>query len=149
MNPKVRRRAMGIEAVQAITRVIPRDAVVYVLGGPEVAFYFQCAGYNAIPIDFPPDHAEVAKRYHPGGERNYLITGVYAQRTHVFSSGVPPLVDRLTLVGTYSWQPGDVRLLDDFKPLQARTFRAKPTEEYDLSLYKLAPARGAEMQARP
>lgn len=127
-------------AVTAMLAILPEESTVFVHGAPEVAFYFLRAKRRAIPIDDPIDHPNVTVHLQPGGERYFLVTGIYSQREPRSRASLKRLASQLHLAGIFPIEPNEVRLLDDFTPAKALQFRLRPSGDYDLRLYRIDPA---------
>ncbi len=128
------------KAATTIARTLPKGSAVFIHGEPTVAFYLRLAGHRAIPIDNPLDHPEVTTRYNFDVEKQFLVTGIYAQhRDPGARASLKRLSSHLNTVGAYSIQPNDVRLLNDFTPDGALQYRLHPSKEYNLYLYRITP----------
>jgi hypothetical protein len=70
----------------------------------------------------------------------YVVTGLYAKRYRPLRVGLERLRNRLKLLGVFSLNPKDIRILDDLTPDEARRFRERPDDTYELGVYLLQPA---------
>lgn len=134
------------EAVNSMVLLLPKDSTVFVHGAPEVAFYLLLADRKAIPIDDPIDHQRIVDRFHPGGGKHFLVTGIYSQREPRSRKSLVRLRDRLVLIGVFPVEPNDVRLLNDFSPVGAHHYRLNPSREYALRVYKITAPANANLQ---
>jgi 4-amino-4-deoxy-L-arabinose transferase-like glycosyltransferase len=130
-NPWRPRRSIA-DAAAAMERIIPNGERVIVVGEPAAAFYLHLSGRPA--FDEPPPES-----IHDIRERSFLVTGPYAHMGPLRVE-MERLGDRLQMLSRYPIDPGDLRLLDDYPPAEARRFRAQPDEDFALTLYRLAPA---------
>jgi 4-amino-4-deoxy-L-arabinose transferase-like glycosyltransferase len=121
------------DAAAAMSQIIPAGSRVIVIGEPELAFYFQLSGRPAF------ERTEHAADLQAVQESAYVVAGVYARRAPALRDALAGLGARLVPVGSYSMDPNDVRLLDDFSIKDAGAFRAAPDNTFALTLYRLDP----------
>jgi hypothetical protein len=105
-----------------------------VLGEPPLAFYVHVSGRPAFRRVALGDLDTLQAV-------GYLATGVYTDRASNLARGVLERADRLTRIGSFTFHPNDLRLLDDFRPDRARAYLASPDTTFDITLYRVAPAR--------
>jgi 4-amino-4-deoxy-L-arabinose transferase-like glycosyltransferase len=129
-------------AVEQLGLSLPRDSTVFVHGAPEVAYYLRSSTSRIVPIDLPIDDPQTTRKYNPGGDGHFLVTAVYSRREPKSRESLLRLTgNRLQPVASFPVRPNDVRLLDDLSVARARGYRANPTNEYDLQLYRILPER--------
>ncbi|MCP4362622.1 MAG: glycosyltransferase family 39 protein [Chloroflexi bacterium] len=121
------------ETAAAVQEIVPPGSRIIVLGEPTLAYYLHLAGYRA--FERTEDMAVIESLETPV----YLMTGTYADRAPSLRQGLKRLEDRLTLLGAFPMEPGDVRLLDDTPPQKATAYRTAPDDTYTLTLYYLSP----------
>jgi 4-amino-4-deoxy-L-arabinose transferase-like glycosyltransferase len=119
------------EAVAAMNAIIPVGSRVIVIGEPEVAFYFHLTNRPAF------ERVEDPVVWKSIQTPAFMVAGVYAKRATVLREGLEKLGARLVPLGKYPVEPNDLRLLDDFSPQDARTYREHPDDTFELTLYKL------------
>jgi hypothetical protein len=119
------------DAVAAMNSIIPTGSRVIVIGEPEVAFYFHLARRPAF------ERADDPVTWQGIQTPVFMVAGVYAKRATVLREGLEKLGARLVPLGKYPVEPNDLRLLDDFSPQGARTYREHPDDTFELTLYKL------------
>lgn len=119
------------DAVAAMNAIIPTGSRVIVIGEPEVAFYFHLARRPAF------ERADDPVTWQSIQTPVFMVAGVYAKRATVLREGLEKLGARLVPLGKYPVEPNDLRLLDDFSPQGARTYREHPDDTFELTLYKL------------
>lgn len=114
---------------------IPAGGRVIVVGEPALGFYLHLAGRTA--FERTENMKEIARISAPV----YLATGNYARQVPVLQEGLRRLEGRLVKLAESSpGVLGDVRLLDDFLPAEARVRQAAPGRVHELTLYRLDPA---------
>jgi hypothetical protein len=118
----------------SIAEHVPRGQDVFVLGEPPLAFYVHVSGRPAFRRVALGDLDTLQAV-------GYLATGVYTDRASNLARGVLERADRLTRIGSFTFHPNDLRLLDDFRPDRARAYLASPDTTFDITLYRVAPAR--------
>jgi 4-amino-4-deoxy-L-arabinose transferase-like glycosyltransferase len=119
-------------AADAIAQVAG-DARVYVIGEPPLVYHLRRRDVDS------PARTDFAM-FDTLSATAYLVTGVYTNRAPALRSGVDALGARLTQVQQLPFVPNDLRILDGFRPDEARRYRAAPDSTYTLTLYRLAPA---------
>ncbi len=117
--------------------LLPKDGVVLVHGAPEVVFYLGRLGRRAVPIDFPIDDPRVAHNFEDRSRAYFLVTSIYSERQPRSRVSLGRMKDQLQLLGKFSMEPSDIRLLDDFTPEDAWQYREQPREDYDLRVYRI------------
>lgn len=128
------RAATGFrDASNEIAAVVPENALVIVIGHPEVAFYLRLAGRQALSPE--PEPEEWAGMARPA----YLVEGVYARRAPKLRNGLAALRGSLETLDSYPIIPKDLRVLDDSRAQKARDYRAAPDARFDLALHVLRP----------
>lgn len=120
-------------AATAMEREIPPESRVIVIGEPSLAFYLHLDNRPAFERTEDPALLEAL------ADPAYVVTGIYSQTAPKLSTGLRNLTDRLVPLGTFAFTPNDLRLLDDFDPVRARSYRLHPDETFDLKLYRLLP----------
>lgn len=123
-------------AVEAMLPELPEGSRVVVLGDPSVAYYLHAAGrpaFESVNGDELPALLEAATG------PVYVVFTIYSRRTGAAERNLAEQGARLRLVGRYPLDPKDLRVLDDFRPGQARAFRADPSHAYDVELYEFRP----------
>jgi hypothetical protein len=119
------------DAVAAMNSIIPTGSRVIVIGEPEVAFYFHLARRPAF------ERADDPVTWQSIQTPVFMVAGVYAKRATVLREGLENLGARLVPLGKYPVEPNDLRLLDDYSPQEARTYREHPDDTFELTLYEL------------
>jgi 4-amino-4-deoxy-L-arabinose transferase-like glycosyltransferase len=123
-------------ATARLDRVIRGPLPVIVIGEPAVVFYVRSSGREAWHANEPQD----ALLHVPAGSPYYLVAGIYARRVRgpeSFTTWLDHHPDAI-LAGTVRVEGlSDVRLLDDFGPNQAGTFRAEQRDDYRLEVYRV------------
>ncbi|MGH7502353.1 MAG: ArnT family glycosyltransferase [Longimicrobiales bacterium] len=117
-----------------IAEHVPAGQDVFVLGEPALAYYVHVSGrpsFRRVAL------ADLDTLQNAG----YLATGVYTDRAPVLARGISERARRLTRLGSFPFRPNDLRLLDDFRPDRARAFLTAPDTTFDITLYRLSPAR--------
>lgn len=125
----------------AAARLMPylsKDSVVFVTAEPNLAFYFQRAGYRTFCIQHLAFNAGAQdplmyKTTNPV----YVIGGKYAREEPDWLPLLNALPGRYQLVTRVPMPPSDVRLLDDKSPREVLAFKAHPDSSYDLELFRL------------
>lgn len=135
-NPWTPSRSM-VSAANEMAKLIPQETEVRVIGEPCLAFYLDRAGRKAFCTI--PDNEQRIETL--AGSRNsmYLVTGIYSHRAPALKDGIERLKDHLVPVAKFRVEPKDIRLLDDFAPVEARSFRQAPDESFALQLYRYSP----------
>jgi 4-amino-4-deoxy-L-arabinose transferase-like glycosyltransferase len=125
------------EAAQAMEELIPAGSRVVVVGEPTLAYYLHLADRPAFETshDTTDRFKEVEQLQSPV----YVVTGVYTDCSPDLQACMKKLGKRLTLLGTFSMHPKDLRVLDDFLPGDARRYVEDPDNTYDLRLYLCSP----------
>jgi 4-amino-4-deoxy-L-arabinose transferase-like glycosyltransferase len=132
-------RDLAYVADSIAQRVNP-DATIHVLGEPPLAHYLRRSGRAAPPrVDL--DVFDTATT------TSYLATGRYTDRAPLLRNRVAELSDRLTRVAAFTFDPNDLRLLDDLSTADARRYRAARDTTFDITLYRVAPAARARPDA--
>jgi 4-amino-4-deoxy-L-arabinose transferase-like glycosyltransferase len=124
------------EAVAAMTAEIPEGSRVIVLGAPSVAYYLHRSGrpsFERVP------GADLPAALDSAGAPVYVVFSLYSRRTGAQSRNLEELGDRLSFVGSYGFEPKDLRFLDDYPPEEAYALRANRGRDYDLELYRYSP----------
>lgn len=112
---------------------ISDGARVYVLGEPPLVYHLRQRGVDApARTDFAMFDTLTAPAY--------LVTGVYTNRAPALRRGVDALGARAMPVMQLPFVPNDLRILDGFRPDEARRYRASPDSTFTLTVYRLAPA---------
>ncbi len=127
----------------AADRLMPylsKESVVFVTGEPNVAFYFQRAGYRTFCIQHLAFNAGAQdplmyKTTNPV----YVIGGKYAREESDWLPILETVPGRFQLVTRVAMEPSVVRLLDDKSPRETLAFEAHPDSSYDLELFRLNP----------
>ncbi len=135
-NPWRQSKSVAKAALE-MEEIIPSGGRVIVIGEPTLAYYLHLANRPAFERSHDTDARiiEIEKLSEPV----YVVTGVYSDRAPQLRKGLARLGERLTLLKTFSMDPKDIRILDDFPPREARLFRQKPDKTYDLNLYRYSP----------
>lgn len=141
-------RPGGHEAIARLVPLLPESAVIFVDTAPEVAFYFQQAGFTTFCTN---SLAFMGEEPNPFTYRTaapvFVVAGFYARQQGDWEPTLKQYPDRLRLITQATFEPSEVRLLDDFPPREASKFRLRPDDRYDVFLYKLLPE--AASQAKP
>jgi 4-amino-4-deoxy-L-arabinose transferase-like glycosyltransferase len=132
-NPWRSSRDLAELAVHIAARV-PEDQPIYVLGEPPLTYYLR-----ELDRDVPGDLRPRALAALTGPA--YVVAGVYSQRAPQLRNALTGFGDRLTVAAVVRFEPNDLRVLDDLEPDEAREFRREPDSTFDLTLYRLVPAR--------
>jgi len=135
-NPWTPSRSMAVAANQ-MAKVIPQGTEVRVVGEPSLAFYLDRAGRNAFCTI--PDNEERIQTLAGSTNKLYLVTGIYSHRASALKEGIESLKGQLVPVAKFQIEPKDIRLLDDFAPPEARSFRKSPDDSFALQLYSYSP----------
>jgi len=118
------------EAAAKIAETLPRSAQVAVLGEPGLVFYLKRLGYAA-RFEMP---GRLDKHFQPG-DQFHLIAGIYSRRAKAWSRWMERHPGAAREVGRVSADVNDIRLLDDFRPRQAREYRRGARDDYLLQVY--------------
>jgi 4-amino-4-deoxy-L-arabinose transferase-like glycosyltransferase len=124
-------------AVAAMTAEIPEGSRVIVLGAPSVAYYLHRSGR---PSFERVTGADLPAALDSARAPVYVVFSLYSRRTRAQSRNLERLGDRLTFMGSYGFEPKDLRLLDDYPPEEAYALRSDRGRDYDLELYRYSPA---------
>lgn len=119
-------------AADSISAQIPAGVPVMVLGEPSLAFYLHQRGHPAF-------RRVTATMLDAQTEVGYLVVGRYASAAPALRARLDARAQRLTLLDTFSFVPTDLRLLDDFAPAKATSYREQPDGRYELLLYRHLP----------
>ncbi len=127
------------DAAARLMPFMPKESVVFVTGEPNLAFYFQRAGYHTFCIqhlafNVGAQDPLVYKTTSPV----YVIGGKYAREESDWFPILAAVPGRFQLVAQVAMQPSDVRLLDDKSPRETLAFKAHPDSTYDLDLFRLS-----------
>jgi 4-amino-4-deoxy-L-arabinose transferase-like glycosyltransferase len=125
-------------ATAQVAELIPPGSTAPVWGEPAVVFYLTQLGRNAWHIDRP---ADLYDRLDPGSVA-YLVTGIYSGRIPGVEGLRGWLEDSrgaaIEEVGRARVRSvSDERLLNDFRPAEARQFIQEPGDDYDLVVYRV------------
>jgi hypothetical protein len=126
--------------VAKMTAMIPAGSVVFVQEEPDAAFYLQRAGYTTHCFMHLAGDGTV-----PGPFKYftispvYLVAGPYTQISPEWNPLPEEDRKRLAPLARFQYQPGDVRLLDDFNPEGASQYRMNPDGRYNLLLLRVLP----------
>jgi 4-amino-4-deoxy-L-arabinose transferase-like glycosyltransferase len=126
-----------------MVRLIPAGSTVFVVGEPEIAFYFKQArvrtfctnglAYRGEPLPHPFTYVEDGPIF--------VVGGYYGRKQWGWDPALKNRRNQFRLVARLTFQPGDVRLLDDYPPQEARGNRWAPDPRYDLLLYEFLPGK--------
>jgi len=132
--------AGGRAAVARIAARIPKSSVVFVDAAPEVAFYFEEEGFTTYCMN---NSAFIEEQPNPLAVHSanpiFIVGGFFARRQGDWRPALRESADRLSPRVRFSFEPGEVRLLDDFPPSEAAEVLRHPQGQYDLSLYRYFP----------
>ena len=123
-------------AAEAIAAEVGPGETIFVVGEPPLVHYLRVAGRSS---PSRTNLADLDTLTTPA----YLVTGVYTQRAPNLRKHVNGMRDRLSPMAVLRFNPNDLRLLDDFRPDRARAFRKARDSTFDMTLYRVAPARSA------
>ncbi len=135
-NPWAPSRSMASAASQ-MSKLIPQETEVRVIGEPALAFYLDRAGRKAFCA--MPDNEKRIETLAGSTNKVYLVTGIYSHRAPALREAIERLKAKLVPIAKFPVEPKDIRLLDDLTPMEARSFRQSPDESFDLQLYRYAP----------
>jgi dolichyl-phosphate-mannose-protein mannosyltransferase len=135
-NPWAPSRSM-VEAAEQMAKLIPQETEVLVIGEPSLAFYLDRAGRKAFCAI--PDNEKRMQALAGSTNNVYVVTGIYSHRAPALREGIERLKRQLVPIARFRVEPKDIRLLDDFAPPQARSFRQSPDESFVLQLYRYSP----------
>jgi dolichyl-phosphate-mannose-protein mannosyltransferase len=128
------------DAAQQLMAQIPKDAPVFVVAEPQLAFYFRCAGYQTYSLQhlafnkIAPD--PITYSLSSSGPI-YVVGGFYARDEYDWNRILAAVPDRFRAVAKVTMRAGDIRLLDDMTPSEATAYKANPDARYDLDLLVL------------
>ncbi|MGB8475573.1 MAG: glycosyltransferase family 39 protein [Candidatus Acidiferrum sp.] len=126
-----------------MVRRMPANSTVFVVAEPEAAFYFKQAGLRTFCINGIAYRGE--RLPHPflyqGSAPVFVVGGFYGRAQWDWDPVMKNRKDQFRLVSRLSFQPGDMRLLDDFAPENALVVRAETDHKYDLLLYQFLPEK--------
>jgi dolichyl-phosphate-mannose-protein mannosyltransferase len=126
------------DAVDRLMPYLSVESIVFVTGEPNVAFYFQRAGYHTFCIQHLAFNAGAQDPLmYKTSSPVYVIGGKYARDESDWLLILHAVPGRFQLVARVPMQPSDVRLLDDESPREALAFKAHPDSSYDLELFRL------------
>jgi len=120
-------------ATRAMAGVIPTGARVVVFGEPAAAFYLQLEGRQA--FERTEDPAAIASLPDPV----YVVVGRYGRAVPRIRNGLAEFGTRLVPLGGFQAVPSDLRVLDDGRVSQVRSYRQQPDSVYRLAVYRLEP----------
>jgi hypothetical protein len=125
-------------ATQDLMTIIPKDAIVFEVADPEIAFYSRCAGYLTYYDQVIAGNGGLpeALTYH-GARPVYVIGSYYARSEPTWSPVLSQVPGRFQLIAQTAAYPGDVRLLDDFTTREVREYLQHPDETYNLMLFRM------------
>ncbi|MDP6553163.1 MAG: glycosyltransferase family 39 protein [Pirellulaceae bacterium] len=91
-----------------------QNTIVFVQGEPGLFYQLRAVGIVAVPgFDFNLSSTSL-----PDGVAAYLATGLHAQRSDEFQQQLARAKSRLTEVASYSYQPSDLVLLNNYRAQQ-------------------------------
>ena len=136
--PRGNQRAIGFPrtrdglrgAAAKIAKTLPPSTEVAVLGEPALVFYLKRLGYAA-RFEMPDrldEHFEPDDQFH-------LIAGIYSRRAKGWGRWMERYPGAALEVARVSADVNDIRLLDDFRPQQAREYRRRAGDDYLLQVY--------------
>lgn len=124
-------------SAQAMSNV-PKDGVVFVVGEPQVCFYFRQAGYRAFCVHrlglngIAPDPLLYATK-----EPIFVVGGKYARDDPTWRGIQEDQPGRFTALGRFYLRPGDIRLLDDLPTSEVEKYMGTHDSRYDLELLRV------------
>jgi 4-amino-4-deoxy-L-arabinose transferase-like glycosyltransferase len=125
------------DAAHKLMAQIPKDATVFVVGEPQIGFYFRSAGYHTYCLHYlafnqiAPDPIMYALS---NSGPIYVIGGYYARDEYNWRRILAAVPYRFQAVDKIPMTAGDIQLLDDFSPREAAAYKANPDSRYDLDL---------------
>lgn len=130
-------------AAGQLHELIPADARLIVIGEPSLAHHLGLLGRDvpAMLVDVR-DVDTVATEM-------WLAAGVYARRAPVLRDAITGFGSRVDSLGAVPLDPGDLRLLDDFRAARAREWRQHPDAEFDVVLYRVRASAPAGLEDAP
>jgi 4-amino-4-deoxy-L-arabinose transferase-like glycosyltransferase len=126
--------------VAKMAAMIPPGSVVFVQEEPDAAFYLQRAGYTTFCfMHLAGDESAPGPFHYPTTSPVYLVAGPYMQISPEWNPLPEGVRKQLVPLARFLYQPGDVRLLDDFNPEEVSQYRLNPDGRYNLLLLRLLP----------
>jgi hypothetical protein len=129
--------ASSRDAAQELMKQIPAEATVFVVGEPQLGFYFRSAGYHTYSLHYlafnqiAPDPIMYALS---NSGPIYVIGGYYARDENNWRRILAAVPYRFQAVAKVPMIAGDIRLLDDFSPREAAAYKSNPDGRYNLDL---------------
>ncbi len=121
------------EAARVIREAVGPGTRVIVIGEAALAFYLETEGVRAFK-GFEYWETVVAET-----QPTYVVTGVYIERAPTLRKNYAILKDRLELLAEYPFFPDDARLLETFRPHDARAILRDRRGDYTLRLFRYTP----------
>ena len=129
------------DAAARLMTYLPKESVVFVTGEPNVAFYFQRAGYHTFCIQHLAFNAGAQDPLmYKTTSPVYVIGGKYAREESDWLPILEAVPGRFQLVTRVAMEPSVVRLLDDKSPRETLAFKEHPDSGYELELFRLNPS---------
>ena len=126
------------DAAARLMTDLPKDSVVFVTAEPNLAFYFQRAGYHTFCIQHLAFNAGAQDPImYKTTSPVYVIGGKYAREESDWLPILEAVPGRFRLVTRVAMEPSVVRLLDDKSPRETLAFKEHPDSSYDLELFRL------------
>ena len=121
-----------------MAKLIPHGSSVLVLGEPEIAFYFKQAGLSTYCFSEISELRNflVQPSLYSSDAHTFVAVGFYGRMVLDWDTIARKGVNLFRLVSRLSFQPSDVRLVDDFPPKEALSLRSTTDPPYDLLLYE-------------
>lgn len=128
------RRARHLpEAARQIRERVGAGSKVIVIGESVLAYYLELEGVRAFK------GFELWEDVVDEGAPVYVATGIYIQRAPTLRENFAALRSQLAPLGDFEFVPYDNRLLETFRPADARAFLRGDHSEYQLHLYRYTP----------
>lgn len=118
-------------AAATLHELVPGDAQLIVIGEPSLAHHLGLLGR-----DVPAMLVDV-RDVDTVSTEMWLAAGVYARRAPVLRDAIAGFGARVDSLTSVPLDPGDLRLLDDFRAARARAWRQHPDAEFDVVLYRV------------
>ena len=133
-------RGGGREAVSKMAGLVPKSSVIFVDTAPEVAFYFQQAGFTTFCTNSLAYMGEQPNPFtYQTAAPVFIVAGYYGRQQGDWEPTLRQAAARFQLVSRAAFEPSGIRLLDDFPAREAAANRPQLEGQYDLYLYRFLP----------
>jgi 4-amino-4-deoxy-L-arabinose transferase-like glycosyltransferase len=126
------------DAAMQLMKDIPKEAAVFVVGEPQVCFYFRKAGYQTFCIHrLGLNGVAQDPLMYTTSQPVFIAGGKYARDDVTWQKILNDTPGRFENVETVAMQPGDIRLQDDLPPGEIAQYKKQADSRYRLELLRL------------